>query len=123
MRLIPRPHQVPSPSSWRLRRCRVMIRTTRRPSPLVLWHRRWLKVWYETSSGWSTPVHAAGADSGSEGTRDTGHRLCRTAPVALYWWLWALVRGSRPAGGVSPLWRAAAACERLRRTFPGELVG
>ena len=46
-----------------------------------------------------------------------------TTPEALYWWLRALVRGRRPAGGVSPLWRAAAACERLRRTFPGELVG
>jgi len=48
---------------------------------------------------------------------------CSTTPEALYWWLWALVRGSRPAGGVSPLWHASAACERLRRTCPGELVG
>jgi len=46
---------------------------------------------------------------------------CSTTPEALYWWLWALVRGSRVAGGGSPLWRAAAACERLRRTCPGEL--
>jgi len=48
---------------------------------------------------------------------------CSTTPGALYSWLWALVRGSRVTGGVSPLWRAAAACERLRCTCPGELVG
>jgi len=48
---------------------------------------------------------------------------CSTTPGTLYSWLWALVRGSRATGGVSPLWRAAAACERLRRTCPGELVG
>jgi len=29
----------------------------------------------------------------------------------------------RVVGGVSPLWRATAACERLRRTCLGELVG
>jgi len=48
---------------------------------------------------------------------------CSTTPEALYRWLWALERGSRPAGGVSPSWRAAADCESPRRTCPGELVG
>jgi len=46
-----------------------------------------------------------------------------TKPEALYSWLWALVLESRVVGGVSPLWRATAACERLRRTFSGDLVG
>jgi len=47
---------------------------------------------------------------------------CSTTPEALYSWLWALVLGSRVVGGVSPLWRATAACEGLRRTCLGELV-
>ena len=47
---------------------------------------------------------------------------CSTTPEALYSWLWALVLGSWVVGGVSPLWRATAACERLRRTCLGELV-
>jgi len=50
-------------------------------------------------------------------------RFRRTTPEALYSWMSALVRGSQVAGGVSPLWRAAAACERVRRMCPGELVG
>jgi len=49
--------------------------------------------------------------------------FCSTTPEALHSWLWALVLGSRVVGGVSPLWRATAACERLRRTCLGELVG
>ena len=49
--------------------------------------------------------------------------LCSTTPEALYSWLWALVLGSRVFGCVSPLWRATAACELLRRTCPGELFG
>jgi len=57
------------------------------------------------------------------GRRSLRRGICSTTLEALYWWLWALVRGSRPAGGVSPLWRAAAACECLRGTCPGELVG
>jgi len=57
------------------------------------------------------------------GRRSLRRGRCSTTPEALYLWLWALVRGSRPAGGVSPLWRAPAACERLRRTCPAELVG
>jgi len=44
---------------------------------------------------------------------------CSPTPAALFSWLWALVLGSRVVGGVSPLWRATAACERLRRTCPG----
>jgi len=48
---------------------------------------------------------------------------CSTTPQALYSWLWALVLGSRLVGGVWPSWRATAACERLRRTCLGELVG
>jgi len=51
------------------------------------------------------------------------NRTCSTTPEALYSWLWALVRGSRVVGGVSPLWRATAACDHLRRTCLGELVG
>jgi len=47
---------------------------------------------------------------------------CGTTPVALYSWLWALMRGSRVPGGVSPLWRAAPAWDRLQRAFPSELV-
>jgi len=50
-------------------------------------------------------------------------RRCSTTPGALYSWLLALVRGSRGTAGVSPLCLAAAACERLRRTCPGELTG
>ena len=50
-------------------------------------------------------------------------RHCSTTPEALYWCLWALVRGNWMVGGVSPLLRAATACVRLRRTCPGELVG
>jgi len=49
--------------------------------------------------------------------------LCSTTPGALYSWLLALVRESQGTGGVSPSWLAAAACERLRRTCPGELTG
>jgi len=48
---------------------------------------------------------------------------CSTTQEALYLWLWALVLGSRVVGDVSSLWRATAACERLRRTCLGELVG
>jgi len=57
------------------------------------------------------------------GRRSLRWERCSTTPGELYWWPWALVRGSRPAGGVSPFWRAAAACERPRRACPGEIVG
>jgi len=56
------------------------------------------------------------------GRRSLRWGRCRTTPEALHSWLWALVLGSRVVGGVSPLWRATAACERHRRTCLGELV-
>jgi len=49
--------------------------------------------------------------------------VCSPMPEALFSWLWALVLGSRVVYGVSPLGRVTAACERLRRTCLGELVG
>ena len=57
------------------------------------------------------------------GRRSLRWGRCSTTPEALYSWLWALVLGSRVFGCVSPLWRATAACELLRRTCPGELFG